>query len=51
MLHVAEKKMEAHISVSRQTDVAKYSNSGTASDRRRLESSSALFGELEFFKK
>ena len=47
----AEKKMEAYISVSRQADVAKYSNSGTASDSRRLEYSSALLGELEFFKK
>ena len=43
--------MEAYISVSRQTDVAKYSNSGTASDPRRLESSLALLGEPEFFKK
>ena len=33
----AEKKMEAYISVSRQTDVAKFSNCGTASDLGRGE--------------
>jgi hypothetical protein len=47
----AEKKMEACISVSRQTDVAKYSNSGMALYPRRLESSSALLGELELWRK